>query len=318
MSKRKHLIIFAKNIYPVMISYDDFRAYLGLCPQQRQAINVTLLNRAQLEKVNFKPSYFKFFSFISIESGQADYVVNSRHYPTQAGDVLATSPRLLVGIENISHDFSAIYVTADIDLVEKTFTDVASCKVIADWFITNRLPLVEANDGNTATVAKTMRLMLDIDQSHLNCKEEIKSHLLQVAAMNLSDILSIHNNHGAVSHQETIYRNFIALVSKNYHTTHSTKFYADALGITPVYLARIVRRFAVKTVKEFIHGLLYRDALDLLNYSDMQITEIAYALGFPDIETFSKFFKRKNGQAPSQIRKSGTPQDRILKSNTIK
>lgn len=289
-----------------MVSHGDFSTFLGLNEPQRAAINVALINRAQLEKASFKPSYFDFFSFVAIEGGEADYVVNSRHYHAKAGTVIATSPRQLVGIGDTSHDFSAIYVTADIDLVEKTFTDVAPCKVIADWFITNRLPFVEATNGNTDTVAKTMRLMLDIQQSRLNCKEEIKSHLLQVAAMNLSDILSIHSNHGAVSHQETIYRNFIALVGKSYHKAHSTKFYADALGITPVYLARIVRRFAVKTVKEFIHSLLYRDALDLLKYSDMQITEIAYTLGFPDIETFSKFFKRKNGQAPSQIRKSGT------------
>lgn len=296
-----------KSASSVMVSHYDFCTNLGIDEPQRTAINVALINRPLLEKANAKPSYFDFFSFIAVESGQADYVVNSRHYQAKAGTIIATSPRQLVGTEDISHDFSAIYVTADIDLVEKTFTDVSQCKVIADWFITNRLPFVEASNGNTDTIAKAMKLMLDIQQSRLHCKGEIKNRLLQVAAMNISDILSIHSNLGAVSHQETIYRNFIALVGKNYHRTHCTKFYADALGITPVYLARIVRRFAVKTVKEFIHSLLYRDALDLLKYSDMQITEIAYTLGFPDIETFSKFFKKKNGQAPSQIRKSGTP-----------
>ncbi len=62
-----------------------------------------------------------------------------------------------------------------------------------------------------------------------------------------------------------------------------------------------MRRFAQKSVKEFILSLVYQDALDMLRYTDAQVGEVASRLGFADIETFSKFFKRHNGQSPKKV-----------------
>ncbi len=291
-----------------MVSHSYFCKLLDPGRGQWSEINTFTINCDNLLNTNLGTPYFGFFSFISVVSGSVDYMINSQPHIIETGDILALSPRQLTEVAHVSEDFRAIYITVDIDLLEKLLTDNPSCKVIADWFITNMVPILKAANCDTGTIIKELQLLTDIDQSHLSNKEEIKTHLMQATAMNISDLLSQHNNHGTASHQETIYRNFIAMVAKHYHNEHSTRFYANGLGITPVYLARIVRRFALKTVKEFIHGLLLRDAIDLLKYSDAQVSEIAYTLGFPDIETFSKFFKNKCGHSPSQIRKNGFKQ----------
>lgn len=63
---------------------------------------------------------------------------------------------------------------------------------------------------------------------------------------------------------------------------------------------RTVKERAQTTVKALILNLLFKDACTLLRHGNMPITAVSEALGFADLETFSKFFKRYAGMAPSK------------------
>ena len=44
------------------------------------------------------------------------------------------------------------------------------------------------------------------------------------------------------------------------------------------------------------------EARRLLNYSEMSVSEIAYELGYTDLQTFSRFFKKQQGVSPNDFR----------------
>ncbi len=44
------------------------------------------------------------------------------------------------------------------------------------------------------------------------------------------------------------------------------------------------------------------EARRLLRYSDLQIQEVAYEIGYDDIQTFSRFFKKQEGVSPSEFK----------------
>jgi len=44
------------------------------------------------------------------------------------------------------------------------------------------------------------------------------------------------------------------------------------------------------------------EAKRLLHYSDTQIQEIAFKVGYSDIQSFSRFFKKQTGVSPSKYR----------------
>jgi AraC-like DNA-binding protein len=46
------------------------------------------------------------------------------------------------------------------------------------------------------------------------------------------------------------------------------------------------------------------EAKRLLYYSSMQIKEIAYDIGFDDIQAFSRFFKKQECISPSMFKKN--------------
>jgi AraC family transcriptional activator of pobA len=51
-------------------------------------------------------------------------------------------------------------------------------------------------------------------------------------------------------------------------------------------------------LKEFIDRKRVETAENLLEFTDMRITEAASVLGFPDVYSFSRFFRRMNGASP--------------------
>ena len=258
----------------------------------------------KLSCMTINSTYADFFSLVRVENGQAEYLINSRRYELKAGTIMVLSPRQLVFMEKFSADYRATYIAVEVSLFEKILTNSVNCKALADRLIMGHVPFVDNAKTHSALVADIMGLMMHLQQSEgIGVREPVQTDLLHTLMCLVSDLLMGRGLPAGICHQEVIYRKFIALVANHYTREHSTRFYAEQLCITPVYLARIVRRYAQKSVKEFILSLVYHDALDMLRYTDAQVGEVARLLGFPDVETFSKFFKRYNGQSPKNVKR---------------
>lgn len=258
-----------------------------------------------LDKMELSPSYASSFVFAYVEDGKATYHVNSQTIEVKAGDILVFSPRMLVGIGSYTSSFQVLMCHSNIELTENLLTHTANSKRLSDHFIANTLPsLSTSNSSEGCLTQDTFRMLKKIDLLDLQAEElqEMKVNLLKMLITLVSKLLNSTEKANACSHTEIIYGKFLALVSKNYHEHHSTKYYAEALHITPVYLARIVKQYSEKTVKEFILNLLFKDAEELLRHSDWEVSQIASHLGFIDIGTFSKFFKSRSGCSPSYFR----------------
>lgn len=268
-------------------------------------IHMLPMDAQLLDKMELSPSYASCFVFTWVEDGKASYHVNSQPIEVEAGDVLVFSPRMLVGIDSYTSSFKVLLCQANIALTENILTHTANNKRLSDHFIANTLPFLStSNTLGGSLIQDTFRMMKKVDLLDLQGEElqEMKVNLLKMLINLVSKLLDSTEKENACSHKEIIYGKFLALVSKNYHEHHSTKYYAETLHITPVYLARIVKQYSEKTVKEFILNLLFKDAEELLRHSDLEVSQIASHLGFIDIGTFSKFFKSRSGCSPSSFR----------------
>ncbi len=287
-----------------MVTLQHFSQLMQMQGTSIEGIHVNEMTAQKLGSIGIESAYANFFSFILFESGQATYIINSRRHELTEGTILVLSPKQLVFIDSFSADFKAIYVTVDISMIDKILTHSVEYKLLADLFIINQLPILKHSGEHRALVQSTMCLMLQLQKSQdVGIREAMQVNLLRSLMGIVSDALLGGGQMAGICHQEVIYRQFIALVATHYTQQHSTRFYADLLCVTPVYLARIVRRYSGKAVKDFILSLVYHDAIDMLRYTDAQIGEIAQQLGFPNIETFSKFFKKRNGQPPSKVQR---------------
>ena len=288
-----------------MVTIEHFSADMHMQGEGIGGIYAIEVTGEKLADVRIESTYAEFFAFVRVENGEAEYLINSRRYELKPGTMMVLSPRQLVFIERYSPEYRATYIAVEVSVLEKLLTKSVEYKVLADRFITGHLPFVDDAEAHSTLVANTMRLMMHVQQAQgIGVRELVQSDLLHTLMCVVSDSLLGRALPAGICHQEVIYRQFVALVASHFTHEHGTRFYAERLCVTPVYLARIVRRYSQKSVKEFILSLVYHEALDMLRYTDAQVGDVANRLGFADIETFSKFFKRRNGQSPKKVQRT--------------
>ncbi|SHG00922.1 transcriptional regulator, AraC family [Flavobacterium segetis] len=103
--------------------------------------------------------------------------------------------------------------------------------------------------------------------------------------------------------QLDIVREYNYLVEKYFKTKHQVADYAVLLNRSPKTLSNLFKKFGKKSPLQVIQDRKILEARRLLQYSDKSIKEIAYEIGYEDIQTFSRFFKKIEGISPSNYKK---------------
>ena len=104
------------------------------------------------------------------------------------------------------------------------------------------------------------------------------------------------------SSDSDLIREFNFLVEQHFKEKHSVAEYAKMLNKSPKTLSNLFGKIHDKTPLKLIQDRLMLESRRLLRYTDTPISEIGYAIGFQDIQSFSRFFKKNQGQAPSEYR----------------
>jgi len=105
------------------------------------------------------------------------------------------------------------------------------------------------------------------------------------------------------STKSQIVSRFFILVQKNFITKKQVTEYASLLAVSPNYLNNLVKRVSGFPASYHIQQSIIREAKRQAVYSDCNMKEIAFALGFEEITHFCKFFKKMEGVTFSQYRK---------------
>lgn len=94
------------------------------------------------------------------------------------------------------------------------------------------------------------------------------------------------------------------LINEKFLDCRQVNEYARELGVTPNYLNVLSRRYFGDSALAFIHRRVLLEIKRLLLRTDLDISEIAYALRFNELSYFSRFFKHHTGVTPNEFRLS--------------
>jgi len=105
-----------------------------------------------------------------------------------------------------------------------------------------------------------------------------------------------------IKKENDLIREFNFLVEQHYATKHTVAEYSELLNKSSKTISNIFSKTGSKTPLSYIQDRKILEAKRLLHYTNTQIQEIAYKIGYDDVQTFSRFFKKKEGVSPTTYR----------------
>ena len=100
--------------------------------------------------------------------------------------------------------------------------------------------------------------------------------------------------------QIDIIREYNFLVEQYYKEKHTVADYAELLNKSPKTLSNLFKKIGSKSPSQYIKDRKMLEARRLLTYTNMTVSEVGYELGFLDVQSFSRFFKKFQGVSPAE------------------
>ena len=135
-------------------------------------------------------------------------------------------------------------------------------------------------------------------------RAQIINGLFNALVYNLANIYSGSKNEIKELKNQSglIYANFKKLISEH-SFLESPSYFAKKLNITTSHLNDCVKASTGKTATYWLQNTMITEAQRLLYYTDSEVKEIAFALGFEDHTYFSRLFKKITKETPLAFRK---------------
>jgi AraC-like DNA-binding protein len=175
------------------------------------------------------------------------------------------------------------------------------------FFGASRLPLFTIPEIEL----EKFELLWKMFRLEMESQDELQIEMLQMMLKRLL-ILStrIHKEQNEIINFEKgsldLIREFNYLVEIHFRAKHFVAQYAEMLNKSPKTLSNLFSKAYNKSPLQFIQDRILLESTRLLLYTDKPIKEIAFELGFEDIQSFSRFFKTKEGISPTHFKINST------------
>lgn len=165
------------------------------------------------------------------------------------------------------------------------------------------VPIVSVDESDIENFETTWQTFCkEMKQRDTLQKEMLQSILKRMLILSVRSLKKSSSLHKLDKNQADIIREFNYLVEGHYSKHHDVAFYASKLNKSPKTLSNLFSIVSERQPLSIIHDRIMVSARRQISYSKLSIKEIAYDLGFEDIQAFSRFFKNKEGVSPLQYR----------------
>ena len=260
-----------------------------------------------IDRTYFKTSVNSYV-YALFERGSATIKFDKIEITAHPGELLIFPPHIYPTVLQVSDDYEATCL-----IVSQSF--VYDCPLARSVYQTSTFSLL--HDDNpiiklSEEAHKALHEVMELIMRHINYNHSYTAESLHALyALLLADIMAVidkYNNDKKISQSAYhVFIEFNKLLRHHFREHHDITFYADQLKISSRYLSMVTKQISHVTVASYINRHLMLEACWLLKTTDHSIQYISEVLHFADQASFSKFFKRLNGQNPLHYRHEQEP-----------
>ncbi|MEO9803334.1 MAG: helix-turn-helix transcriptional regulator [Reichenbachiella sp.] len=177
------------------------------------------------------------------------------------------------------------------------------CKGIL-FFGASQLPIIEIPEEEEEKLEILWKMFTIEMQSNDHLQIDMLQMMLKRYLILCTRLYKLQAPFPQINADSDVVREFNFLVESHFKTKHTVTEYAELMNKSSKTISNIFSKIGSKTPLRLIQERKMLEARRLLCYSDRQIQEIAYEMGYEDIQTFSRFFKKQEGVSPSEFKEN--------------
>lgn len=246
------------------------------------------------------PHRIMFHALLYITQGNCQHFIDFKHYQLKQGSVVSINADQVHALEFPTQVQGKIIVFTDefLNLVRANIrTSVLSTGYSA-------IPCSPVLNANKQLVQSIDRLIIEM-QSISGCNE-CDDQLLHLLFSSL--LLKLHQadsgrykSNLSLARQKK-FNQFIHLIDTHFTRLRDSAGYAKMLGMTYKSLNQLCKRAVQQTPKKIIDAHTILEAKRRLAIEEVQVTKLAFDLGFDDVSNFIKYFKKHTSLTPEQFK----------------
>ncbi len=249
----------------------------------------------------------KDFYKISLNTGKYIFHYADRSFETDNTILFFGNPRIPYSCEVISQTdgFACLFTEDFLKLSERSESLLHS-----PLFKIGGTPILRINKGQKKLIADIFKKMVaEQDTAYVYKDELIRNYISLI----IHEALKLHPSENSPTQKNAAGRVtsvFLELLERQFPIEstdrplelRTAQDYAKQLSVHVNYLNSVVKEVTGKPTSTHIAERIISEAKALLQHTDWNIAEIAYALGFEYPTYFNNFFKKKTGYVPKSIR----------------
>ncbi len=255
----------------------------------------------------------QFIEIVYILSGEAIHTVGNKQYEVKSGDVTVINsgvPHKFTSNPTSKENFVAYDLMITPDFLDAAAINMSSFESLKNSFLF--YSLFPSDDSAYPDMHIPGKMYSDYGEIFTRIYREFerkeKGYVELIRAYVIELIIKIFRNvekMGTVSlspiNIETIY-NAVQYIENHFDTKLSVDEIAAKVFLGPDYFRKLFKRVTGDSVTNFQQKIRIDKACKLLSTTDLPIKEIGVMVGYDDIKSFYKVFKKVMGKTPKEYR----------------
>jgi AraC family transcriptional regulator, transcriptional activator of pobA len=281
---------------PAVFSFSDYSAGAG------EKLHVSTFEEAFRSRRNRqRPHRHDFYQIFWMKQGAPSFNIDFYHFPIEAHALVFVPPGAVHNFEAMN-SAEGFILSFQEDFLESEGHSVdlfAECPALDPAQIRTVLTVPESS---VAIVHACCTRMFEEFNSRREGYRAATAALLRLLFVEIRRCLSVQSVPSRFHKYSSLTARFLRRLNAQPYRLTTASEVARFLGVSRSWLNQLVRQETAKNLTDHLRGRLILESKRLLAHSDLNVSEIAYQLGFDDPSYFTRLFRQVEGLSPRAFR----------------
>jgi len=241
------------------------------------------------------------YKFIWVQSGKITLEIDHVEVVLQTDEIIPITPLHHIEVKEVDGEYLCLLFNSNFYCIYGHDNEV-SCNGFLFQGSSNIIRIKLTDEQS-----KLLHSISDIFMGECVIKDDLQEEMLRIVLKRfIITCTRIAREKFSVSVERErsfdIVRQFYVLVDNHFKEKKQVQDYADMLHRSPKTISNLFSSYHLPSPLQVIHDRILSEAKRLLLYTSKSAKEISIILGFEDLATFSRFFKKMAHESISQYR----------------